>query len=89
MTFEFEVHFSLTSGTNNVIITLMIAKNGSIIVESSSERKIGTGTDVGAMSIGYLVSLATNDYLEVFMDSASGDPTITTSYLTLIVMTVN
>lgn len=81
--FEFEIHFSFTSDTNNLILTLEVAKNGTPLVVTGTQRKISTGTDVGAMSSGFLVELATGDYLEAFLDTSTGDPDITVAHLTL------
>ncbi len=87
--FIFSIHLSFTSDTNNIIVIVEGAKNGTPIGDSAASRKIGTGTDVGALSDMYIVELATNDYLEVFIDSGSGNPDIIISHLTLIAWDVN
>lgn len=78
------VHFSFTSDKNNKILTLSIAKNGSVETDSQISTKIATGTDVKVLSTSLLVSLDTNDYLEAFIDSDSGDPAITTQHITIM-----
>ena len=87
--FAFSIHLSFTSDTNNIIITLEGAKNGTIIGDSAANVKIGTGTDVAALSDMYLVELAQNDYLEVFIDTNTGNPDIIISHLTLIAWDVD
>lgn len=83
-TFEFICSFSLTSSVNNIIIKLFVAKNGTVIGASEQNRKVATGTDVGQMTTTWVTTLATNDYLEIFVDSASGSPTITTKFAQLL-----
>lgn len=89
LTFRVAIHFSFTSNVNNIILLLEIAKNGSVITASGSQRKIGTGTDLGSLSVEFLVSLATNDYVEAFLDTNTGNPTITTAHLNLIANSMN
>ena len=88
-TFGSTVHFSFTANVNNRVISLMVSKNGTIIPDAEITRKTGAGADVGAMSTGYLVTLNTDDYLEVFVDSDGGNPTITTEHLTLMAWVVD
>jgi hypothetical protein len=67
--FTISASMTITHSASNVIQTLSFAKNGTNIANSSIRRKIGTGGDIGASSLEWTVSLATNDYIEVFCDS--------------------
>ncbi len=65
----FDVHcsISLTADTNNKLSSLVIAKNGTPDLTTAITRKIGTGSDQGAVGIGGLIELATNDYVELWV----------------------
>ena len=49
-----------------------IYKNGAIVTGSTVERKMPI-SDIGAFSICSLVSLATNDYIEIWCETSDGD----------------
>ncbi len=67
MRFSVNADLSMTSGTNNVVVTFYIAKNGVIELGSSQQRKIGTGADVGSLGLNWVVDLAATDYISVFV----------------------
>jgi len=50
-----------------------IYKNGIKVVASEIDRKISTGGDIGAMSIGALINLTENDYVELWCETDDGD----------------
>jgi len=89
LTFRFDSHLSFTSDENNIIVTFEVAKNGTPFADSSASVKIGTGTDVQYMAVGYLISLATNDYLEAFIDTDGTGPDMAVVHLTLSAEAVN
>jgi len=60
-----------THSTGNTVMTFSYAKNGTNDADTSISRKVGTGGDVGAFAMETLVSLATNDYIEIFCDADS------------------
>ena len=82
-TFSFGINFSFTSSANNINISLFVAKNGTVLTDGEINTRIGTGADVGSLVISYLVSLTKDQYLEAFLDTSSGNPTITTQHLTM------
>ena len=88
-TFACSADYSFTSSSNNRIISFMVAKNGTVVTDAEITHKIGAGADVVSMSTGCIVSLAVNDYLEVTIDSDSGNPTLTTQHLSLIAWVVD
>jgi len=76
--FNISASLSLTSTTNNQVLSIYFAKNGTVLNSTRIQRKIGTGADVGAVSISGTVELATGDYIELWLanDLASRDATI-------------
>ncbi len=89
LTFSFNSHLSFTSDESNHNVTLELAKNGTPLTDSSATVKIGTGTDVQYIAVGYPVSLATDDYLEAFIDTDGTDPDITIVHLSVYVVAVD
>lgn len=70
-------NLSLTVAGNNDIIHLEFRKNGSDIAGSDAVRKVGTGTDVGAMSIVGITEMATNDYLTIAVRNETAADNVT------------
>ena len=68
---------AVTSGTSNQVIYYRLGKNGSTSANSEMHRKIGTGADVGALAIGGIFELDTNDYLSLFVRNTTGANNIT------------
>lgn len=66
-----------TSGSNQHI-SVYVAKNGSTIAGSRQEAHISHGADMN-MSVTWQLSLATNDYIEVFVQNATATNNITVS----------
>jgi len=67
---------SMISAGTNVVVSLKFAKNGTVIGYPST-RKINTGSDVGSASCHFGVSLATNDYIELFITNETNTSTVT------------
>lgn len=76
--FNISASLSLTSTTNNQVLSIYFAKNGTVLNSTRIQRKIGTGADIGAASISGTVELATGDYIELWLANnlASRDATI-------------
>ncbi len=68
---EFDVFaiVSINTGTVNRNVSFFVAKNGVAISGSEQQRGVGTGGYVGGQSTGWNVELATNDYVEIFVDA--------------------
>ena len=89
-TFTVSVTLAVTSTKSNEVMMGYIAKGGTVIASSEVSRKIGTGTDVGAMSMHTVVTLATDEYIEVFVDlAASTADTITAENLKVCISTIS
>lgn len=76
---------SMISAGTNIISSLKLAKNGTVIGYPVT-RKINTGADVGACSLSFDVSLATNDYIELFVTNETNTSTVTVEDLYLSIV---
>jgi len=76
---------AVTSAGNNQVSKMSFAKNGTVTASSVIQRKISTGTDVGAASIIGLGPMSTNDYTEVFLQNATSTTNITLENMSVAV----
>lgn len=75
-------NFSMKSSINNVTFTFAVYKNGAI-TGLLSQRKVGTGADVGSASFGGMVSCSATDDLELYVYADLGtNLTLTVGQLT-------
>lgn len=74
------------NGNNNVIISMY--KNGILEPGISIARKIGVGSDQGAISVTGSFTLSDNDYIEVYVESDQGG-TLTFSRTAINILEVN
>jgi hypothetical protein len=65
-TFRVSYVITVTSSANNEITAWAIAKNGTVVAATTIHRKVGTGTDEGAVTVEGFIELAQNDYVELF-----------------------
>jgi hypothetical protein len=76
---------SFTVAGTNDIVHLRLAKNGTSLPATEVQRKVSTGSDVGAiMAIG-LVNLTTNDYVTAEVRNETATDNVTAENLTLLV----
>ena len=75
--FLVQAHVGFQSSLNSVVHYVAIAKQGTGIAASKVGRSSGTGTVQGACSTTQQVSLATNEYIEIFCSVASSTANIT------------
>ncbi len=68
-----------TVGSNTQELELSIAKGGANIEGSAIQRKTGAGVDVGAFSTSWIVELAEDEYVELFVanNTSTADMTVT------------
>jgi hypothetical protein len=79
----------MTSSKSNEIAYFRLAKNGTTDADTTQERKIGTGSDVGALAIQGMFSLAPTDYIELHTTlGASTSDTVTVEMLNLSIVPV-
>lgn len=74
---------SFTAGTNNQIIHFRLEKNGTSIAASEAKRKIGTGSDVGAIALHGHIGVVTNDYLTIGVRNETSTGTITADHASM------
>jgi len=76
---------SITSATNNNFYTIYIAKNGVVLPQSAQTQKVANGGDQGSMSITCTVSLAPNDYIELWIsnNTTTSSATVQTSNIAI------
>ncbi|MFD0989088.1 hypothetical protein ACFQ1R_03190 [Mariniflexile jejuense] len=76
--FSVVISASITSPNSGQVLSMYIAKNGTIINSSRIQRKISNGADIGAIAVTCTVQLNTNDYVELWIanNTASKDATI-------------
>ena len=82
--FTYTVTMSITAAMNNKRFSFYFAKNGVILPESKQSRKIANGLDIGALALSGVIELATNDYVEVWVENINDTTTITAESLNLI-----
>lgn len=76
--FLVQFHGTQVAQSGSVVVHWRIAKGGTTIAASEISRKQGANaTDVGAFAIGTIVSLATNEYVEVWLRNATSTTTVT------------
>lgn len=77
---------SFTVAGSNDVVELGIGLNGTLIPGSDIERKIGTGSDVGAAALHALVAVSTNDDVEILVRNVTAADNITLTTGNLFVM---
>lgn len=82
--FEVSAIMTVTSTANNEI-GLYIAKNGTVITESETYLTANAGGKFENGAIQCLTELATNDYIEIFVENATGANNITVEFLSVTV----
>ncbi len=78
---EMTMALSVISASSNKVFGFYIAKNGTVDAASLITRKQGTSSDVGALSLTFHVGLATNDYVELFVENQTDATNITVNQM--------
>ena len=71
------ITITATSSASNVDLIGYIYKTGVQDAKTQQQRRIGTGSDKGNWTVKGVLTLATNDYVEIFVDLGSGTGTVT------------
>ena len=84
--FIVSAHLTMSVASGNVIVELSLAKGGVAAEKTIVHRKVGTAGDEGAAGIHGLFTLATNEYMEVFIanDTSTGNATIEHGNLVIV-----
>jgi len=86
--FQVTASISMTSAGNNVVASLFVYKNGSVIAASEQQRRVNTGTDVGNAALNVMVELAENDYIEIWIANETTTANFTVEYMNVAVIGV-
>ena len=68
------------ASSSNLVVKGFIYVDGVKVASSEQEHKIGTGADIGNWTVHEEVSLATNSYVELWVDIDAGTSTVTPSF---------
>ena len=85
---------SMTTASNNQVLSFRVYKyddsgaSGATLVHTNTQRKVGTGSDVGSTALHGDCLLDTNDYLEVHVKNATSTDTVTLEDMYLFVLGV-
>lgn len=82
---SFQVTCSLTATqpSSNKYFSFYVAKNGTILPESRQEVKLVNSTDQGPVTLSCRVTLAPNDYIEVWVENETSNTNITVQTMNL------
>lgn len=83
--FQVTISASITTSNNNRNIQLSLAKNGTTVTESIQERKMGTGADIGCLTVVYEIELSTGDTVESQYTTVTTATDITAKFLNFII----
>lgn len=82
---DVNVAFSILAAGVNVVSEWTIAKNGTPIPDALIQRKISTGSDVGAAALCAHVDVATNDYISIMCRNTTAASSLTAQTLTITI----
>lgn len=87
--FLISANITLTVSPTGDTIYFRIAKNGTTVAKSEQYRALSGTADVGQIGVNIILSLALNDYIEVFLSNAGAVSSTTVQRLTLTVNSVS
>ena len=77
---------SFTAASNNQEIHLALGKNGAPSTQAELHRKVGTGADVGAIALHWMVHLNQDDYLSCLVKNITSATDVTATAANLQVV---
>lgn len=80
---------SVTSSSSNKQIGFYVAKNGVVIDESEMYMTTNTNSRAESIAIQTIITLSTNDYLEIYVENSTDATDITVTFLNTIVESLN
>lgn len=83
--FHMHAHISFEVQGNSKLAAFRFAKNGTTLVKSQMQRFVGTGSDVGAVGLGTLVSLVSGDTVDVQMTNMTDTTEAVVKNMTIVV----
>lgn len=85
-TFHCAITFTGAPATANDEFVFWVAKNGTTMAGCKVLQKFGTSTDSQAIAIHCMVSLATNDYIELYVGNITASRNVTVKSLNVFAM---
>lgn len=86
--FKIDVAISVESASNNKSFELAVGKNGIVDNASILHQRMTTGTDEQGLNLQLLTSLATNDYVSVFVKNTTDTSNITASHMNIVAISM-
>ena len=80
---------SVTSATANKQIGFYVAKNGSVLPDSEMYVTTNANNRAESVAVQTIVSLATNDYIEIYVENDTDNTDVTVTYLNTIIESLN
>jgi len=74
---------SMTCGGSNQVVGFQLAKNGTVLPNTVAKRKVGTGADIGNMTLLADVNMATDDYFEIWVTNETSTSVVTVEHIHL------
>jgi hypothetical protein len=84
-TFQVICSLSMLAASSNRSYSFYISKNGSLLPESKQFLKLGSNADRGTVTLSCMVSMNTNDYVEVWVENNSDNSSLTVETLNLAI----
>lgn len=78
----------MRSGSNNIVLNMYMYKNGVPEPGISTPRKIGTGSDVGAVTLSGEFEVSPNDYIELYA-KVSNNSNIVFEQTSIVIVELN
>jgi hypothetical protein len=80
---------SLTASAQNLQIGFYVAKNGTVLDESEMYVTTNASARAESVAIQTITELATNDYVEIFVENDTSNTDVTVTFLNVIVEPLN
>jgi hypothetical protein len=80
---------SVTSATANKQIGFYVAKNGTVIADSEMYVTTNANNRAESVAVQTITSLATNDYIEIWVENDTDATDVTVTYLNVIIESLN
>jgi len=82
--FHCEAYVSMEAGSNTILVSIFFAEGGAVAADTEVQRFVSVLSTIGAASTAGIFELGPNEYVELFVDTNAGDPTVTINVGNLI-----
>ncbi|MBW1853105.1 MAG: LamG domain-containing protein [Deltaproteobacteria bacterium] len=87
--FKVDAAVTMTTAGNNKLVSFYIARNGTPLTPSRQQRFVSTGADVGNMALTCMPQLATNDYIEIYVENNTDNTNVTGEFMNANIMSID